>query len=627
MSQSVWSSIVPSTTSGNQLATLLNDFKDAMMSGLSGITRPIETTAGGFWIDTAADPIWYFKLYDGADDITIFTINTTTNSAAISGADALFSISKISADTVSPILELLKARIANSGQVLSGDYVGTVHMKGTDNTGAQVIVARIRAIATQNFTAATAGTDLVFEATTTGSVVVTEYMRIKDGKLGIGTTNPSNIFHAVGDAARIEKASDDAIGALFIGQKRRVAGSGQVQSGDVIATFQGNSRDQLSAEIVSAGSLEISATQNHSSTAQGTQIEAKVKKTGSTTSTSKVVIGDEIVLKEILRGTEQVDSSTTGSGQSLTPTDTLLRVTNASLVSINNIVPKNNQILVLINGTGASISVLNDAGGTAANRIYTGTANDLTLSDKASLILVYDTAATRWQVVGGSGGGSVLNFGSTGSPRSIVAATGITSGASHMSATTSDQNIYVVGSIAGESDISANPQITAGTIIGQKMKIIGTSSANYIKLETGTGLYLKQPWYSYDKAVLDLYWNGTVWAETNRESDNAFLSQQTLAAAGTIALSGNYPDYKVIVAGNSAAVALSSTPFGTTPPSDGARIVLIGNHDTNTVEIDYNDASNGCVGDFSAIILTKYQAVTFVYSSTLARYVLCSKSA
>lgn len=107
-------------------------------------------------------------------------------------------------------------------------------------------------------------------------------------------------------------------------------------------------------------------------------------------------------------------------------------------------------------------------------------------------------------------------FGSTGTPRSVVAATGIVSGSSHMSTTAMVQTIFVEGSISGESDVSANPQVENGTVVGQIMHIIGANDANYIKLETGNGLRLNGEWFSYSGAVLSLLWNGTVWTEIGR---------------------------------------------------------------------------------------------------------------
>lgn len=86
MSQSVFSTINPATTSGTQLATLLNDFKNALMSGLSGTSRPSQTTPGGTWIDTTNEGspnfYWSYKIYDGTTDIEMFRINLATGKAS-----------------------------------------------------------------------------------------------------------------------------------------------------------------------------------------------------------------------------------------------------------------------------------------------------------------------------------------------------------------------------------------------------------------------------------------------------------------------------------------------------------------------------------------------------------------
>ncbi len=403
MSQSIWSSIVPTSTSGNQLAQYLNDFKDALMTSLSGTSRPTELDTGGIWLDNTNDPVWELKLWDGTNDITLFTIDTTNVVASSGNATDLFQIAKVSADAVGPVLELLKERIINNGQVLSGDVVGEIRVKGNDDVLGVPVTVRIRAVASQNYTAATAGTYLSFEATPLGSVALAEMMRLVDSKLGVGTTAPVNTIHALGDGIRSAHASDDTVAAKFITHKKRVAGSGQVQAADIIAAHEYKS--QSATTIIDTAKLEVSATENHTDAAMGTAWELFVKKIGSAAFASKIYVGEEIVLKELLRLTQQVDAATTGAGQSLTPTAAIIKVTNASLTSINNIVPKDDEILILMNGTGVAITITENSGGTAANRIITGTGANLSLANGASLWLAYDTDATRWRIIGGSGSG------------------------------------------------------------------------------------------------------------------------------------------------------------------------------------------------------------------------------
>lgn len=68
------------------------------------------------------------------------------------------------------------------------------------------------------------------------------------------------------------------------------------------------------------------------------------------------------------------------------------------------------KILVIKNASGGNISIANETGGTAANRIVTGTGAGITLANTATLTLIYDSGASRWSVINGTstggGGGS-----------------------------------------------------------------------------------------------------------------------------------------------------------------------------------------------------------------------------
>lgn len=140
----------------------------------------------------------------------------------------------------------------------------------------------------------------------------------------------------------------------------------------------------------------------------------------------------------------------------------------------------------------------------------------------ATGLQVYNSDSNQLNVYNGSawravGSGASYVFGSTGSPRSVVAATGIVSGSSHMSTTESDQMVFVTSSTASAiTAISANPQISNHTIVGSKLRLIGTSDADVFTLSTGNGLWLNGDWSSLNHAILDLVWDGTVWAEVGR---------------------------------------------------------------------------------------------------------------
>lgn len=84
MSQFDFGTIDPSTKTGTVLATDLNSFRDALNSGHSGSVRPSYAVSGTEWIDNSTNP-WTVYRYDGINDVTIGTINTTTHIFTPSG--------------------------------------------------------------------------------------------------------------------------------------------------------------------------------------------------------------------------------------------------------------------------------------------------------------------------------------------------------------------------------------------------------------------------------------------------------------------------------------------------------------------------------------------------------------
>ncbi len=97
---------------------------------------------------------------------------------------------------------------------------------------------------------------------------------------------------------------------------------------------------------------------------------------------------------------------------------------------------------------------------------------------------------------------------------------------------------------------------------------------------------------------------------------------ESIAASGTISSSTIDSRQMRRVQGNAAPVTASLTPFGATGGwRDGTEILLIGNDDTNTVTLTFNDAAKGLVGNFSTLTLNRFSSVTCVYSSALDRWI------
>lgn len=82
---------------------------------------------------------------------------------------------------------------------------------------------------------------------------------------------------------------------------------------------------------------------------------------------------------------------------------------SGNLVSIDGIPAGNGgDLRTIVNLTGASVTINNETGGTAANRILTGTGGNLKIKNNGSVQVQYDLTQQRWYVIGGVGGSSGL---------------------------------------------------------------------------------------------------------------------------------------------------------------------------------------------------------------------------
>lgn len=107
--------------------------------------------------------------------------------------------------------------------------------------------------------------------------------------------------------------------------------------------------------------------------------------------------------------TATTDSSTTGADNDLSATRfDLLRFTEGSLASIRSIDPAQHKIIYMVNDQAGSQTITwknEDGAATAANRVVTGTGDNVIQEVGQTLVLVYDTEASRWRIAGGTGSG------------------------------------------------------------------------------------------------------------------------------------------------------------------------------------------------------------------------------
>lgn len=104
-----------------------------------------------------------------------------------------------------------------------------------------------------------------------------------------------------------------------------------------------------------------------------------------------------------------IDSTSTGTAQTVTLFTPATTFTNAGLVSIRNfgatsVFSKSPVVIIKNNKSSGNITLINNSGGFSTQRILTGSGADMDILPGSGVILFYDTSASRWQVIGGSGG-------------------------------------------------------------------------------------------------------------------------------------------------------------------------------------------------------------------------------
>lgn len=303
----------PNVTSGTQLASILDGFVAAYKTGNAGSARPSNLAAGGNWIDDStagSDGLYKYNFYDGTNDIVLFTINKNTQQMILAASENNFSISRITDDSVGPVLTMIKKRILSGGQTKDGDALGRIDFSGVSASGVSYVQASIRVFVTDDVTATDQGSRMSFFVTDDETASLIEKMRLSgDGKLGVGTTSPAKSIHVFGEdsdtALKISQVEASANPPEIILNKKRIATNGQVLSADKIGVHKFTATDENGAEVEVA-KIEVIAAQNISSTAQGTDLIISTKLNGATSYTEAIKISNGVLS---FFGTQQLDSS------------------------------------------------------------------------------------------------------------------------------------------------------------------------------------------------------------------------------------------------------------------------------------------------------------------------------
>lgn len=166
----------------------------------------------------------------------------------------------------------------------------------------------------------------------------------------------------------------------------------------------------------------------------------------------KTWIGNQI-FQAILRFDTQTDNSTTGSNADLpAPAKGVLRITNASLASVQRVLTMaNEQVALLVNKTGVNVTLINNFG---AEGFLTGTGNDFIMLPDSTVLLVKDSVSSRVMIVGGGGGGS---GGGVAFVQTISANTSLTNNSLY------PRRLVLIDATAGNVTVTL-PAAAAGTI-------------------------------------------------------------------------------------------------------------------------------------------------------------------
>ncbi|MGZ3770056.1 MAG: hypothetical protein ACXVCP_00410 [Bdellovibrio sp.] len=415
--------------------------------------------------------------------------------------------------------------------VINGSTLLRVAGNGHNGTAyTSIDPARIVLGASENWTATANGTEIYFDTTANGTTSVATRLYIDNaGKIGINTLFPDasaqvdiNSTTKGFLAPRMTTAQRDAIATPATGLQIYNTTTNKVdfyngaswkEISEVIAVSTGKAlQSNVTTGLVEASSVtntELGYLSGVTSAIQ-TQINAKEGSVSSGT-TAQYYRGDKTwqTLDKTAVGLANVDNtsdatknsatanlsnktftnkttfnaeivgasadiSTSGSGITIAAPGVLVNNLTGSLTSLSGITAVTGvQPLILVNKSGADLTVKNeDATATAANRIITGTANDLTFKSLASLWLIYDLTAARWRVVGGSGGSNIV----VTSSLSLAA-----SGTLTLDATSTVQTILVQGASAPVT-LSTTPFGSTAPQNGTNVTLIGNSSANTVTI-------------------------------------------------------------------------------------------------------------------------------------------------
>lgn len=262
-------------------------------------------------------------------------------------------------------------------------------------------------------------TNKTFDADGTGnSISNIENADIKAGaaidatKIADGSVSSTEFQYLGGVTSDIQTQINGVTGSAVTSLTGDVTGTGPGATATTIANgvvTDAKVATGISAAKIGAGSVDNTEFGYLDGVTSAIQTQINSKQDASTAVT---LTGTQTLTNKTLQYLQQevaTDTTTTGSNTTLAAFTTgIVRITDGSLSSLSGIpAGASGQQLIIENKTGVAVTINNDdAGETAANRIFTGTGSSVSMLDNSTFIFTYDTTSSRWMLTSGSGSGS-----------------------------------------------------------------------------------------------------------------------------------------------------------------------------------------------------------------------------
>ena len=324
------------------------------------------------------------------------------------------------------------------------------------------------------------------------------------------------------------------------------------------------------------------------------------------------------------------DNAQTGATVTLTaPTTSTVRLTAATLTSVSGIAGgTNGEKVTLLNKTGASIAINHeDAGATAANRIISGTGASFNLPNNGSIDVIYDSTASRWTVVGGTGAGNLvvtLTAGEALSANDAVyvsvgaADGGRTAGRAYKIDATNDNRIEFVGFAITSASAGSSVSIQAGGgLIGfsglttgrQIFASVTTPGATQSSSPTLAGQWIVPLGIATSASTVAVNAAGSATAVKITSEADPFVYASVIQVNGT---------NQTLTTGNTVVLVYTggTNRTITLPAPTAGKIVHIKKCDATVATVTISAPSGTIDGTASKVLLSQYDSLTIVSDGT-----------